>query len=196
MSEDSSSEDEITKRILRDSVDTDLLTDDLYKNGSTSGKKPCDRIKNTNLVQTKQSLRYIIEDDGHNHNFIKVTPEFQDFVAKNLFKHLESQIIEKTIKKKHKKDINEVYPKGIHLFNRSTKLLDSFMDEPLITVKRKRCDKSTSDKLIMQRASEMAVSPEWILNKDAVEGWTKVTKGKIIKVKPNDEGTYDVVSHE
>lgn len=46
-------------------------------------------ILGTSSVQTKPSLRYILEDDGHDHNFIKVTPEFQEFVAKNLFKHLE-----------------------------------------------------------------------------------------------------------
>lgn len=40
-------------------------------------------------VKTKPSLRYILEDDGHDHNFIKVTPEFQEFVAKHLSKHLE-----------------------------------------------------------------------------------------------------------
>lgn len=34
MSDDSSSEDEITKRILKDSIDKDLLTNDLYKNGA------------------------------------------------------------------------------------------------------------------------------------------------------------------
>lgn len=43
----------------------------------------------TNSIKTKPSLRYINEDDGQNHNYIKVTPEFQEFVAKNLFKHLE-----------------------------------------------------------------------------------------------------------
>lgn len=46
-------------------------------------------ILDAQSVQTKPSLRYIIEDEGHDHNFIKVTPEFQEFVAKNLFKHLE-----------------------------------------------------------------------------------------------------------
>lgn len=46
-------------------------------------------VLGTSSVQTKPSLRYILEDDGHDHNFIKVTPEFQEFVAKNLFKHLE-----------------------------------------------------------------------------------------------------------
>lgn len=42
-----------------------------------------------NPAQSKPSLRYVIEDDNHDHNFIKVTPEFQEFVAKNLFKLLE-----------------------------------------------------------------------------------------------------------
>lgn len=47
-------------------------------------------ILDTNSLPTKPSLRYIIEDDDHHHhNFIKVTPEFQKFVAKCLFKHLE-----------------------------------------------------------------------------------------------------------
>ena len=48
----------------------------------------------------------------------------------------------------------------------------------------------------MQRASEMAVSPEWILNKDAVKGWAKVTKGKMMKVKSNSEGTFDIINDE
>lgn len=34
MSDDSSSEDEITKQILKDSIDTDLLTNDLYNSSS------------------------------------------------------------------------------------------------------------------------------------------------------------------
>lgn len=38
MSDDSSSEDEITKRILKDSIDNDLLTNDLYNNSSNSQK--------------------------------------------------------------------------------------------------------------------------------------------------------------
>ncbi|XP_015370201.1 PREDICTED: uncharacterized protein LOC107166159 [Diuraphis noxia] len=196
MTDDSSSEDEITKRILKDSIDTDLLTNDLYSN--SPGKKPSDKIKSINTVPIKPSLRYIIEDDGqgHHHNFIKVTPEFQEFVAKSLDKHLESKIIEK--RKKHKKlkidSTNE--SKGIHLFNGSAKLLNSSYDESTTGVKRKRHLKNTSDEVILQRASETAVSPEWILNRDAVHGWANVTKGKIMKLKSNSEGTFDIISDE
>ncbi|XP_026822653.1 uncharacterized protein LOC113560786 [Rhopalosiphum maidis] len=194
MSDDSSSEDEITKRILKDSIDTDLLTNDLYSNSPS--KKQSDKIKSINGVQTKTSLRNVIEDDVHNHNFIKVTPEFQEYVAKSLFKHLESQITEKKSKHiKHKVD-NTDKSIGIHLFNGSPKLLNSSLDEPTIAVKRKRHIKNTSDELILQRASEMAVSPEWILNKSAIQGWEKVTKGKIMKVKSNREGTFDIINDE
>lgn len=42
-----------------------------------------------NLAESKPSLRYVVEDDIHDHNYIKVTPEFQDYVSKNLFKLLE-----------------------------------------------------------------------------------------------------------
>lgn len=110
---------------------------------------------------------------------------------------LTSQIIEK--KSKHKKlqvDNIDDHPKGIRLFNGSTNLIDSFTDESTNTIKRKRYHKNTSDELILQRASETAVSPEWILNKDAVQGWAKVTKGKIMKIKSNKEGTFDVVNDE
>lgn len=48
----------------------------------------------------------------------------------------------------------------------------------------------------MERASETAVSPEWILNKDAVQGWVKITKGKIMKVKRNNEGTFDIINDD
>lgn len=43
MTDDSSSEDEITKRILEDSIDTDLLTNDLYNN--SNNKKTVDKMK-------------------------------------------------------------------------------------------------------------------------------------------------------
>jgi hypothetical protein len=46
-------------------------------------------VLGSSSVSSKPSLRYILEDDGHDHNFIKVTPEFQEFVAKHLCKHLE-----------------------------------------------------------------------------------------------------------
>lgn len=49
--DDSSSEDEITKQILRDSVDTDLLTDDLYKNSNVADKKSLDKTKSQYLYK-------------------------------------------------------------------------------------------------------------------------------------------------
>lgn len=108
-----------------------------------------------------------------------------------------SQIIEKKTKhKKHQVDNIDDHPRGIHLFNGSTKLIDSFTDESTIAIKRKRPHKNTSDELILQRASETAVSHEWILNKDAVQGWAKMTKGKVMKIKSNDKGTFDIVSDE
>jgi len=48
----------------------------------------------------------------------------------------------------------------------------------------------------LQRASETAVSADWILKKDAIQGWTKVTKGKIMTVKKNNEGSFDIVNDE
>lgn len=106
-----------------------------------------------------------------------------------------SQIIEKKSKhKKHHANGDDDHPIGIRLFNGSNKLIDSFMDEP--TIKRKRYSKCTSDKLILERASETAVSPEWILNKDSVQGWAKITKGKIMKVKRNNEGSFDIINDD
>lgn len=63
-------------------------------------------------------------------------------------------------------------------------------------INRKRHHKFTSDEVILQRASETAVTPEWILKKDSVQGWVKTTKGKIMKVKSNKEGSFDIISDE
>lgn len=94
-------------------------------------------------------------------------------------------------------NINDDRPKGIHLFNGSTSLLNTIVtDESTTRKKQKRHLQYTSDKIILQQASEVAVSPEWILNKEAVQGWAKVTKGKILKVKSNKEGTFDVINDE
>lgn len=70
------------------------------------------------------------------------------------------------------------------------------MDEPTTKIKRKRHQNTTSDELILQRASEAAVSSEWILNKNAVQGWEKITKGKVMNVKSNKDGTFDIMNDE
>lgn len=69
------------------------------------------------------------------------------------------------------------------------------MDEPVDTInKRKRHHKVTSNQIILQRALEAAVTPDWILNKDAVQGWAKVSKGKIMEIKKNNDGSYDIIN--
>lgn len=70
------------------------------------------------------------------------------------------------------------------------------MDEPTVKRKKKFCDPSMTDELILQRASEAAVSPEWITSKESVRGWEKITKGKVMKVKKNHEGTFDIINDE
>lgn len=98
--------------------------------------------------------------------------------------------------KRHHLDNTDNNSKGIHLFSGSTKLLELMINEPVVIKKKKPRNLSTSDKLIVQRASEAAVSPEWILNKDAVQGWAKTTKGKVMIVKRNSDGTFDIVHDE
>lgn len=69
-------------------------------------------------------------------------------------------------------------------------------NEPTNTTKRKRHLQNTSNKLILQQSLDVAVSSEWILNKDAIQGWAKTTKGKVMKVKSNKEGSFDIVNDE
>lgn len=69
-------------------------------------------------------------------------------------------------------------------------------NESTTTTKRKRHLQNTSNKLILQRSLDVAVSSEWILNKDAIQGWAKTTKGKVMKIKSNKEGSFDIVNDE
>lgn len=69
-------------------------------------------------------------------------------------------------------------------------------NESTTATKRKRHLQNTSNKLILQRSLDVAVSSEWILNKDAIQGWAKTTKGKVMKVKSNKEGSFDIVNDE
>ncbi|XP_050429450.1 protein CUSTOS-like [Adelges cooleyi] len=196
MSDDSSSEDEITKRILQDSIDNDLLTNDMYTSNSKKQKIKNTTDKTVSAVQFKPSLRHIIEDEGHDYNFIKVTPEFQNFVAKHLFKHLESEIVEKKHKKK-KTCSAENIQKGIHLFKGSATLIDNVTFQPTLRTHRKKAQQHRDDeRLILERASEVAVSTEQVLNREEVKHWAKVTKGKVMQVRPNGEGTFDVISDD
>ncbi|XP_050524327.1 uncharacterized protein LOC126895991 isoform X2 [Daktulosphaira vitifoliae] len=157
-------------------------------------KKLNSSIESIKSFQVKPSLRYIIEDEGHNHNFLKVTPDFQEYVAKHLFNHLESQIVEKKKKRKNMPE-NGDEKKGIRLFNSSTLLMGDVSFAPKYKPhKRKKHCNSDDEKLIRSRASETAVSPQQILNREEVKFWAKETKGKIVKVRPNKEGTFDVIN--
>lgn len=59
MSDDSSSEDEITKQILKDSIDTELLTNDLYTNNCNSSDK-----KQLNEINSKSPQKNLGFSNG------------------------------------------------------------------------------------------------------------------------------------
>lgn len=69
----------------------------------------------------------------------------------------------------------------------------SFLPKHKPQKKIKQCN-SDDEELIRSRASESVVSPEQILNREEVKLWAKETKGKVIQIRPNKEGTYDVIN--
>lgn len=81
---DSSSEDEDLVR-LKESIDTNFISDNLFKQAGSKDKQ-----KTT--PEIPKSLRPVKEDFNSQFSMLKVTPEFQKYVAKQLAKILEASL--------------------------------------------------------------------------------------------------------
>lgn len=182
-----SSEDENVER-LRDALDVRFISDSLY---SSDGKADL-KIKEPEKPKPLPSNRPVPEEFVTHH--LKVTPEFQSFVSKQLSKFLDEQI--KEVKKKKPKSKTEPDGmSGIYLLRNSKSFLSS--EEPdhhFIPTKRCR-RKEQHINCTEEDMLEVVVSPEWVLNGEGTKGWQRnAKKSPLFSYKKNEEGVLELIS--
>ncbi|XP_066584289.1 uncharacterized protein [Prorops nasuta] len=186
-SDSSSSEDETIRMALAEATDPLFLKEALFS------QKDFNILKDTITVETPKSLRKNLDTFNDFHNF-GVSENFKQFVAKKL-----NEMLEKNIRLKNQQLIENdnnyasVAEKGIKLLSNSYKFLDVKVEEELIKqdkiVECHRKSNKYDESKILQKCKEVAVSPDWILSKEATKGWTNRRKNIDFKYKKLKNGT-------
>nr|CAD7204206.1 unnamed protein product [Timema douglasi] len=142
--------------------------------------------KTENKVEEPRSLRYRDEENDQLH----LTPEFKKFVAKHLSNAIEKELKEvkvKTRKDPKTADISE----GVKLLSSSFSFLNG--NEHSIPVRRRaphgtkrktlttyRSNSSSGDSYSdMEDFASAAVSPDWVISKKGINGWSTPTRGEM-----------------
>ncbi|XP_056647536.1 protein CUSTOS-like [Diorhabda sublineata] len=186
MSSDSSDED---LALIREAQDPQFFKENLYSSIQESKEK-------LQPVVELASLRKTV-DENEQFNFLKVTPEFQKYVAKQLSfildKQLEKNInyaVEDKVDRKKKKTTS-----GVKLFYNSDKLLKAGKSEELpidqpvkkFVVKRNILVKEEDLKSITVSGAE-------ILSQKDIKYWSNRTKSKkLFNYKQDKNGTLQLV---
>lgn len=150
-------------------------------------------------MQEKPISLRITKDENEQFNFLKVTPEFRNFVAKHLTKLLDNKLereleydaYNREIKRKRKNS-------GVRLFSHSKKLLK--VGENL-TRNINLCTNKTRINTVLKQdivATDedlriLAVSGEYILSKKDTEPWSNRSKSETFTYKKNKNGKLEII---
>ncbi|XP_076382027.1 uncharacterized protein LOC117224156 [Megalopta genalis] len=192
----SSSEDEVTKSVLREATNHEF-----FKDVHLFEKKPDDTrisqqkqsqnsVKRSEDLAKPKSLRRDLEQTERFKNF-GVTPSFQEYVARKL-----DEMIEKSIEFVDTKDDNSVVTatentnngSGIKLFSSSVEFL-SVEEEPEKLPKKRKVKVTIDEAATMLKCKEVAVDAERILSKSDTKAWTSKRGEPEFKYKKLKNGT-------
>ncbi|EFA03353.1 hypothetical protein TcasGA2_TC013338 [Tribolium castaneum] len=176
MSSDSSEDEDLDK--LREAADSQLLNNALYNKTEPKLEEP---------PNTKpQSLRRS-KDEDEQFNLFRVSPEFQNYVAKHL-----SQILDKLLKERleTKNYENYVKPKrrksGIKLLRDSVHCISVKTRDVAPQVKKRQVEEDESDNEAKFRA--VAVSADDILSKKDTKHWSTRSKAPVYAYYKTQQG--------
>ncbi|XP_057670271.1 protein CUSTOS-like [Diorhabda carinulata] len=186
MSSDSSDED---LALIKEAQDPQFFKENLYSSIQESKEK-------LQPVVELASLRKTV-DENEQFNFLKVTPEFQKYVAKQLSfildKQLEKNInyaVEDKVDRKKKKTTS-----GVKLFYNSDKLLKAGKSEELPIEKPVKKFAVKRNILVKEEdLKSITVSGAEILSQKDIKYWSNRTKSKkLFNYKQDKNGTLQLV---
>ncbi|KAJ8981953.1 hypothetical protein NQ317_002126 [Molorchus minor] len=190
MSSDSSDEENLD--LLKEAQDLQFINDSMFS-------EKHEKSNRNSVVEAKKdklpSLR-VLNDEGDQFNFLKVTPEFQNTLPRNYQKFLDADLNQRlTDKKIVKRDGKETAKGGIKLFANSKHFirplerLNKTNTEVVNNVNLKKVPRYNKLKVKVPEEAlrEVAVSPGDILSKKGVNSWSTRTKAPVFKYKSDQK---------
>ncbi|KAJ8909651.1 hypothetical protein NQ315_002916 [Exocentrus adspersus] len=196
MTSDSSDEENLD--LLKEAQDPQFINDSMFTDS------PAKRTESANK-KPLPSLRRTTDKDEQFNYFIKVTPEFRNYVSKQLSKILDRKLEKKFAdletpeapRKKRKKT-------GIKLLSESEQYLEIDVDHAVeenrtvtahnATAKRLKNKKNhkSNGEITEEEFRKLAVSGQVVLRKKEVKHWSKRSKAAVFHYK-NKNGTLELV---
>ncbi|CAG9770079.1 unnamed protein product [Ceutorhynchus assimilis] len=194
----SASSDDENLDNLKEAVDPQFFNDSLYKKKGNLDHHLTEPT-GTSKTNARPSLRKQ-QDDDEQFNLFRVTPEFQNYVAKHLSKTLEEEL-QKVLKSVKDTCLKKKARKsgGIKLLSNSEKFLridksSSVNNRSLESAQlvRKKILKKVED-IDEAELKRVVVEPADILSKKDTKCWSTRSKAPIFNYKKNSEGSLVLI---
>ncbi|CAH1959373.1 unnamed protein product [Acanthoscelides obtectus] len=189
MSSDSSDDDNI--ELLKEAQDSQFINDSMFNKG-IKGKKVAEKI------ELPGSLRKC-KDEDEQFNLLKVTPQFQQYVSKQLDTILDSSLKYKKLKVSTAtvdcKRSTKEYSGGVKLFHTSETVLDdSSVDFEDISSKSFSIEyKKLKVDVDEESFKEVVVTGEDILSRESTKHWSKRGKAPMFEYKKQKNGQITLI---
>ncbi|XP_063218056.1 uncharacterized protein LOC134528394 isoform X2 [Bacillus rossius redtenbacheri] len=183
MSSDDSDED-ISQ--LKEAVDSTFLNDHLFDKSKVINANAKQESVGGGKRESAPSLRKNGEDGEQND--LRVTPEFQKFVARHLSQFIDQNLLEVEQTAAPVKGVDET-ESGIKLLAVSSCVLGTSREAaPESTSAQRRAASKRrggrgASKVTREDLASVAVSPEWVLTGQGTQGWSPSTRGEVITVR-------------
>ncbi|XP_018573099.1 uncharacterized protein C12orf43 homolog [Anoplophora glabripennis] len=194
MTSDSSDEENLD--LLKEAQDSNFINDSMFSDSPA---------KSTAHNQTKPlpSLRKTKNEEGH--FSLKVTPEFRDYVARQLTSILDRKLDKKFAdlpdpevpRKKRKKVGVKLLSESKHFLELSEEISAENKASAVHNATAKRAKNSKGvNEVTEDLLKEVAVSGEDILSKKEVRNWSKRSKAPVFHYKKSKNGQLKLVEPE
>ncbi|KAJ9590633.1 hypothetical protein L9F63_016344 [Diploptera punctata] len=192
MSSTDSSNEEDNLDLLKEAACVHFMKDSLYKSNETT-----DNAEEQEVAKEKElpSLRTKLDKDQE-YNHLKVTPEFQKYIAKHLSRIIDKQLEENcedlSISSKLSHVTEDEIVGGVRLFVSSANYLSTDTLPLPRKKKKKRHVRDIEENLDdAEKYKSVSVTSDWITSGEAVSGWEKSARGEYMRV--NKEG--EIIEH-
>ncbi|KAH1011689.1 hypothetical protein HUJ04_001007 [Dendroctonus ponderosae] len=190
MSSDSSDDENLD--LLREAVDHEFLNDSMFT------EKPFNSQEKAENNPKPPSLRKT-QDEDEQFNLFRVTPEFQQHVAKHLSQIIEDKLqkLTKIVENKDSVPTQKKRKAGVKLFSNSDKVLKVIkvnnLEKQCLPRARPLNLKRAYEPIDESALKEVAVSSEDILSQKETKSWSNRSKAPVYHYKQSSDGQLVLV---
>ncbi|ENN81434.1 hypothetical protein YQE_02127, partial [Dendroctonus ponderosae] len=196
MSSDSSDDENLD--LLREAVDHEFLNDSILRLMGETLNVPVNSQEKAENNPKPPSLRKT-QDEDEQFNLFRVTPEFQQHVAKHLSQIIEDKLqkLTKIVENKDSVPTQKKRKAGVKLFSNSDKVLKVIkvnnLEKQCLPRARPLNLKRAYEPIDESALKEVAVSSEDILSQKETKSWSNRSKAPVYHYKQSSDGQLVLV---